>query len=80
LPFPLVVYKKLLGIPTKLDDIAQFESDIHKGLVHILEYEGDLEEDLGVNFQVEYEVFGEKQKHNLIENGENIMVNQKNKH
>ena len=49
-----------------VQDIAQFESDIHKGLVHILEYEGDLEEDLGVNFQVEYEVFGEKQKHNLI--------------
>lgn len=40
--------------------MAQFESDVYKGLKHILEYDGDLEEDLHMNFQVEFEFFGDK--------------------
>jgi hypothetical protein len=31
-----------------------------------LSYDGDLENDLYVNFQVTYEVFGEQQVYNLV--------------
>jgi E3 ubiquitin-protein ligase HECTD2 len=78
LKFPLVVYRKLLDEPLELDvynnfiftkrfkDLEEIEPEMHKGLKHILHYEGDLETDLGVNYQVTYEYFGAPQVYDLV--------------
>lgn len=44
--FPNVVYKKLIGDPVSLEDIKQFDLPTYNGFKHILNYEGDLENDL----------------------------------
>lgn len=57
--FPNVIYKKLIGQPVSLEDIKQFDTPTYNGLHHILAYEGDLHNDLGCTFSIEYETFGE---------------------
>ena len=46
-------------------DIKEIEPEVHTGLLHILEYQGKLEEDLYQTFEVKYEVFGEHRVHEL---------------
>ena len=76
LPFPTVVFKKLANEPTHIDvhikkiltkkDLIEIEPEIYKGLKHIEQYKGNLEEDLGVTFQVTYESsFGGQIYYNL---------------
>jgi len=77
--FPVVIYKKLLDEPLILKDVEEFDSDLYKSLKHILEYQGNLEEDLYMQFQVTYDFYGEHQVHELIPNGSNINVTQENK-
>lgn len=57
--FPNVVYKKLIGDPVSLEDIKEFDLPTYNGFKHILNYVGDLENDLQLTFSIEYEVFGE---------------------
>lgn len=55
---------------------------MYKGLKELLEYEGDdIEEVFMQTFKVSYhDVFGATITHELKENGDNILVNQSNKH
>jgi hypothetical protein len=66
IPFPNVLYKKLLDrneddyfSPELLNDLADIEPDIQNGLKKLMETEEDLQ-DLEVYFTIELEHFGEK--------------------
>lgn len=52
LNFPLLFYKKLLGLKTNFDDFKVFEPDLSKKYEMILKYDGDVQEDLDSTFFV----------------------------
>ncbi|XP_024882774.1 probable E3 ubiquitin-protein ligase HERC4 isoform X1 [Temnothorax curvispinosus] len=80
LPFPLVLYKKLLGESVGLSDVKDMSPTIARSLEDLLEYnESDLEEAFCLNFMVTREVFGEMKNFELIPGGENVPVTLKNK-
>ncbi len=86
LKFPLAVYKKLkkkgnqisVFDELSLDDLQEFEPELYTTLRNILYTDCD-EIDMGVNFTVNYEIFGEVKTSELIPNGANITVNNSNK-
>ena len=78
--FPLVLYKKLLKVEPSLEDLKEVDIELYKNLCYILDSdEEDLEDKLDSNFTVLTENNGKKIIMPLIENGENIMINRKNK-
>ncbi|XP_013171805.1 PREDICTED: probable E3 ubiquitin-protein ligase HERC4 isoform X1 [Papilio xuthus] len=79
-PFPLVLYKKLLGESVMLDDLSDLYPTLANSLRSLLEYpDEDVEEVFSLCFAVNTIVFDEIQVHNLKENGENIPVTHENK-
>lgn len=73
--FPLIVYRKLLGHPLGLRDVASIDADLHRGLQQLLDYqENDVEEVFCRNFEVEWEEFGVTRKHELKPGGAEIPV------
>lgn len=50
--FPLVVYKKLKGFPTTLDDLKATFPQLGKGLQQLLDFEGDVENTFLRTFEV----------------------------
>lgn len=78
--FPMVLYKKLMGVkPTFVDLIHAFPG-LGNGLKSLLEYEGDDMEDVfGTTFEVSYQVFGEAVTEPLKPGGDNILVNRSNR-
>ncbi|XP_046455571.1 probable E3 ubiquitin-protein ligase HERC4 isoform X2 [Daphnia pulex] len=80
LPFPLVLYKKLLAEPVELDDIGGLCPTLMRSLHSLLDYEGDDVEDVFcLSFVMSREVFGSVQTDELKPGGANILVTQKNK-
>lgn len=80
LPFPLALYKKLLGEPVDLQDLKTLSPTLGKGLESLLEYEGDdVENVFFLKFEVTRDVFGEVRTTPLKPNGENITVTAENK-
>ncbi|KAJ3388042.1 putative E3 ubiquitin-protein ligase HTD2 [Lobulomyces angularis] len=78
--FPLALYKKLLKFPLNLDDLKEIDPLLGRGLEQLLKFDGDVEETFNRNFQVEYVTpSGQRLTIDLKENGENIMVNEKNR-
>jgi len=78
--FPRVFYKKLLDEKIELNDLQDIDSQMHKNLLFLLNYtENNLEDTLGLSFEVEVENFGEIHAIELKEGGKNIMINQENK-
>lgn len=92
--FPPCCYKKLLspavvpfhdphatvGIaPLGLKDLMEAMPDLGRGLKELLEYEGDVEEDLCQTFQISYTVFGEVITHSLKPRGDRIPVTKQNR-
>ncbi|CAG4993690.1 unnamed protein product [Parnassius apollo] len=79
-PFPLVLYKKLLGESVMLDDLSDLYPTLANSLKSLLEYtDEDVEEVFSLCFAVNTIVFDEIQVHMLKENGENIPVTHENK-
>ncbi|CAH2071120.1 unnamed protein product, partial [Iphiclides podalirius] len=79
-PFPLVLYKKLLGESVMLDDLSDLYPTLANSLKSLLEYpDEDVEEVFSLCFAVNTIVFDEIQVHTLKENGENIPVTHENK-
>ncbi|XP_068631040.1 probable E3 ubiquitin-protein ligase HERC4 isoform X2 [Battus philenor] len=79
-PFPLVLYKKLLGESIMLDDLSDLYPTLANSLKSLLEYpDDDVEEVFSLCFAVNTIVFDEVQVHTLKENGENIAVTHENK-
>ncbi|CAE1250212.1 HECTD2 [Acanthosepion pharaonis] len=92
--FPACCYKKLLSpavVPYNnpkmpvgvaqltLQDLQLVHPDIANGLKELLEYEGDVQEDFGLTFQVSYTELGCVKTHPLKTNGENIFVTNSNR-
>ena len=79
--FPLVIYKKLLGIPATLDDLKDCEPELYQTFTYLLNTNDDnLKDTLCMNFTVTVDKFGENVVIPLKEGGENIYIDQSNKH
>ncbi|XP_023244373.1 probable E3 ubiquitin-protein ligase HECTD2 [Centruroides sculpturatus] len=94
LHFPTACYKKLLSPPVvpqdlqqakvgvcsfSMKDFSEVMPDVAVGLGELLSYEGNVEEDFCMNFQVSVEEFGEMKTHVLKTEGENIPVTNENR-
>lgn len=80
LPFPLILYKKLLGESAVLDDLADLDPCLTRSLHELLEYDNDdAEEVFCLNFTVTQDYFGETKVIPLKPDGENINVTSQNK-
>lgn len=80
LPFPLVMYKKLLNEKNDLSDLEEISPTLTNSMRNILAYDGDdFEEVFDLTFEVSREGFGEVQSVPLKTNGGNISVVQENK-
>ncbi|XP_015126576.1 probable E3 ubiquitin-protein ligase HERC4 isoform X2 [Diachasma alloeum] len=75
LPFPLALYKKLLGERVTLADLKDLSPVLAKSLQSVLDYgEQDLEEVFCLNFEVTREVFGEQRVYELVPGGSKMPV------
>eukprot|EP01128_Nolandella_sp_AFSM9_P000594 TRINITY_DN10744_c0_g1_i1.p1 TRINITY_DN10744_c0_g1~~TRINITY_DN10744_c0_g1_i1.p1 ORF type:complete len:791 (+),score=157.88 TRINITY_DN10744_c0_g1_i1:44-2416(+) len=81
LHFPLVVYQKLADpnwSPT-LEDLKDINPSLARGLQQLLDYNGDVEEDLMMNFQITYDYYGSKQTFDLVDDAFNVPVTAANR-
>lgn len=79
-PFPLVLYKKILGESVMLDDISDLYPTLANSLKSLLEYpDDDVEDVFSLCFAVNTEVFDQIQVHHLKEDGVNVAVTHENK-
>uniref|UniRef100_A0A182M4V1 HECT domain-containing protein n=1 Tax=Anopheles culicifacies TaxID=139723 RepID=A0A182M4V1_9DIPT len=80
LPFPLALYKKLLGEEVNMQDLKDLAPMVANSMQNILDYDGsDLEEVFDLSFTITRDYFGEIQTIPLKPNGENIRLTQSNK-
>ncbi|XP_068245605.1 probable E3 ubiquitin-protein ligase HERC4 isoform X2 [Palaemon carinicauda] len=80
LPFPLILYKKLLGESSVLDDLSDLDPCLSRSLHELLDYDKDDAEDVFcLNFTVTHDFFGETKVIPLKPDGENINVTSQNK-
>lgn len=80
LPFPLALYKKLLGEPVTLSDISGLSPTLVRSLQQLLDYpSSDLDDVFCLTFEIVQDIFGETKHFPLKPNGENISVTQENK-
>ena len=78
--FPSVIYKKLLGIEPCLNDLKQYDEELYNNLQFLIDTnDKNLKESLDTNFTVCVDHFGEKSVIPLKPDGENIMIDLKNK-
>lgn len=81
LPFPLVMYKKLLKESVGLTDLEELSPVLANSMKNILAYEDDdFEKVFDLTFEVSREVFGEHQTVPLKSGGSDIPVTQENKY
>ncbi|XP_044155075.1 probable E3 ubiquitin-protein ligase HERC4 isoform X2 [Bufo gargarizans] len=80
LHFPLALYKKLLKRKPTLDDLKELMPEVGRGMQQLLDYmEDDIEETFYLNFTVTVDKYGTTEIRELIPNGAETPVNQKNK-
>lgn len=80
LPFPLALYKKLLGEAVSLRDLFEMTPTVASSLEKLLQYtEDDIVDVFGLTFEVSREVFGEVKVTELKPGGSELPVNQENK-
>uniref|UniRef100_A0A673WBT5 Ubiquitin-protein ligase E3A n=1 Tax=Salmo trutta TaxID=8032 RepID=A0A673WBT5_SALTR len=78
--FPMVVYRKLMGKKGTYLDLADSHPVQYQSLKELLDYEGDVEEDMMITFQIsQTDLFGEPITYDLKENGDKIPVNADNR-
>ncbi|CAD7081216.1 unnamed protein product [Hermetia illucens] len=80
--FPMVVYRKLMGVKGSFYDLADWNPVLFKSLQSMLDYEdADMEDVFMQTFKISYtDVFGNTLDHELKPNGGDIFVTQDNKH
>lgn len=81
-PFPLILYKKLLSnkLDYTLSDLAELDRTTAKSLQHLLDYnQEDVEDVFCLTFSISQNCFGEENQVPLKPGGENIPVTNKNK-
>lgn len=80
LPFPLVMYKKLLNEKAEMSDLEELSPTLANSMKSLLAYTGDdFESVFDLTFEVSREVFGEVQTVPLKACGSGISVTQENK-
>lgn len=83
LHFPSIIYKKLMGGKGTVDDLAQINPDLARGLRQLLDYDEtgneSVEDAFCLNFRVSYEVYGHIEAHDLIEGGGDLPVTAENR-
>lgn len=79
--FPLVVYRKLMGLRGTFLDLEDINPTLFRSLKSMLEYtKSDMEDVFMQTFRIAYhDMFGTAIFHELKPNGDNILVNQDNK-
>ncbi|KAH8379519.1 hypothetical protein KR009_005412, partial [Drosophila setifemur] len=79
--FPMVVYRKLMGYCGTFADLSDWSPTLHKSLQSMLDYQGqDMEEVFDQTFRISYSnVFGELVEHELVPQGQDVVVGQHNK-
>ncbi|XP_031694015.1 ubiquitin-protein ligase E3A isoform X5 [Oncorhynchus kisutch] len=78
--FPMVVYRKLMGKKGTYLDLTDSHPVLYQSLRELLEYEGDVEEDMMITFQIsQTDLFGDPITYDLKENGDKIPVNADNR-
>eukprot|EP00057_Strongylocentrotus_purpuratus_P007783 XP_011662257.1 PREDICTED: probable E3 ubiquitin-protein ligase HERC4 [Strongylocentrotus purpuratus] len=81
LPFPLALYKKLLGRKTTLEDLSKLEPQVAHHLQALLDYEDGegFRDAFPLVFQIDEDNFGHVQTTDLIPNGGDKEVTAKNR-
>jgi hypothetical protein len=77
--FPQVVYKQLLGQKPTLDDLLDAQPSLAKGLLQLLEFDGDVEAVFARDFTYSYESYGAQVVVPLKPNGDQIPVTKENR-
>uniref|UniRef100_A0A0L8FP38 HECT-type E3 ubiquitin transferase n=1 Tax=Octopus bimaculoides TaxID=37653 RepID=A0A0L8FP38_OCTBM len=78
---PYMNDKATVGVaPLTLSDLKLVQHDLSKGLQELLDYEGNVEEDFGLTFQISHTELGCLKTYSLKPNGENIPVTNSNRH
>ncbi|XP_030227892.1 ubiquitin-protein ligase E3A isoform X1 [Gadus morhua] len=78
--FPMVVYRKLMGKKGTFQDLADSHPVLYQSLKQLLDYSGNVEEDIVTSFQISgTDLFGNPITHDLKEQGEGIPVTNHNK-
>jgi hypothetical protein len=75
--YPMIVYKKLVGLTPDFDDLLDFDPILANSLLKLLNYDGNFDE-LELYFQVEIDLFGKKEVVDLIEDGGKVKVTAEN--
>ncbi|TNM87607.1 hypothetical protein fugu_005828 [Takifugu bimaculatus] len=80
LHFPMIVYKKLMGKKGTYMDLSDSHPVLSQSLKGLLEYAGNVEEDMSLTFQISHtDLFGNPVLYDLKENGEQIPVTKENR-
>ncbi|XP_064386075.1 probable E3 ubiquitin-protein ligase HERC4 isoform X2 [Halichondria panicea] len=75
IPFPMALYKKLLGWSPDLSDLVETFPSVGHGLEELLKYDGDdFTSTFDLNFTITRSVFGELLTINLVKDGANKLV------
>ncbi|XP_058885468.1 ubiquitin-protein ligase E3A isoform X1 [Acipenser ruthenus] len=78
--FPMVVYRKLMGKKGTFRDLADSHPVLFQSLNELLEYEGSVEDDMMITFQISHtDLFGNPLMYDLRENGDKIPVTNENR-
>ncbi|XP_041115852.1 ubiquitin-protein ligase E3A isoform X2 [Polyodon spathula] len=78
--FPMVVYRKLMGKKGTFRDLADSHPVLFQSLNELLEYEGSVEDDMMITFQISHtDLFGNPLTYDLKENGDKIPVTNENR-
>ena len=80
--FPLALYKKLLGDKVYLSDLDELDPTVGRNLKLLLEFnesDGKIEDVFCLNFTINMDNFGEVRTIELIPNGSNVSVTEKNR-
>uniref|UniRef100_A0A3Q3R1K6 Ubiquitin-protein ligase E3A n=1 Tax=Monopterus albus TaxID=43700 RepID=A0A3Q3R1K6_MONAL len=78
--FPMVVYRKLMGKKGTYLDLADSHPILHQSLKELLEYTGNVEEDMMLTFQISHtDLFENSILYDLKEEGEHIPVTKENR-
>ncbi|XP_029356610.1 ubiquitin-protein ligase E3A isoform X1 [Echeneis naucrates] len=78
--FPMVVYRKLMGKKGTFLDLSDSHPALYQSLKRLLEYTGNVEEDMTLTFQISHtDLFGNPILYDLKEQGDQIPVTKENR-
>jgi len=80
LNFPRLLYKKLLGMDTSIEDLKELDPIMYKSFKQLLAFEGDVEETFDLTFQLSYKnEYDMTMTHDLLPDGSEELVTSDNR-